>query len=553
MIDYAAHFRTRNVITPQSEPIPGSAQVQNSAGGYVWAVDDWKRLDRFLVLGTEGGSYYASERILTRENAGAIERCLKADGRRTVDRIVEVSQAGRAPKNDPALFALAMCAGLGNDTTVRLALLALPQVARIGTHLFHFAQFVEGFRGWGRGLRSAIGRWYTEKTPDALAYQAIKYQGRDGWTHKDLLRLAHPNAPTPAHAALFRWLIAGRDGLGERTITRGPKAAPRPWVYGAVESDSLPPILAAFEEAQTADGNRLVQLIQEYSLPMEVVPTEKRTPQVYEALLPHAGLTWLFRNLGNLSKCGLLTRGAWDRIKVVTTRMTNAEELKRARVHPIQVLAALATYGGGHGIRGKGEWPVVPEVLDAADQAFYLAFGAVEPAGKRTVLGLDISGSMGRAQINGIPNLTARTASSAMAMLALKTEPRCTTIAFTDHPTEIDLSKYRRLDDVCKYTDSLPMGGTDCSLPMVWARNKKIEVDTFIVYTDSETWAGKVHPTQALQQYRREMGIPARLAVVGMCSNGFTIADPNDSGMMDCVGFDTAAPNVLAAFSRGDV
>lgn len=47
------------------------------------------------------------------------------------------------------------------------------------------------------------------------------------------------------------------------------------------------------------------------------------------------------------------------------------------------------------------------------------------------------------------------------------------------------------------------MGGTDCALPMIHAREKKLEVDVFIVYTDSETWYGKVHPCKALKQYRK--------------------------------------------------
>ena len=43
-------------MTPQSMPIPGSNQIQNSAGGYTWADDPWQLLDRFLILGTEGGT-----------------------------------------------------------------------------------------------------------------------------------------------------------------------------------------------------------------------------------------------------------------------------------------------------------------------------------------------------------------------------------------------------------------------------------------------------------------------------------------------------------------
>ena len=57
-MSYLKRFGTRRV--PQTAPIPGSGQARNSAGGYAWAVDDWMRLRRFLILGTEGGSYYPS-------------------------------------------------------------------------------------------------------------------------------------------------------------------------------------------------------------------------------------------------------------------------------------------------------------------------------------------------------------------------------------------------------------------------------------------------------------------------------------------------------------
>ena len=55
-INYARIFNRR--VTPQSQPIPGSNQVRNSNSGYSWAVDDWTRLDRFLILGAEAGTYY---------------------------------------------------------------------------------------------------------------------------------------------------------------------------------------------------------------------------------------------------------------------------------------------------------------------------------------------------------------------------------------------------------------------------------------------------------------------------------------------------------------
>jgi hypothetical protein len=86
--------------------------------------------------------------------------------------------------------------------------------------------------------------------------------------------------------------------------------------------------------------------------------------------------------------------------------------------------------------------------------------------------------------------------------------------------------------------------------PMLWAARNELNVSGFITYTDSETWAGKIHPSQALRQYRNEFVGNAKAVVVGMTSNGFTIADPNDRGRLDVVGFDTTAPAVIADFVR---
>ena len=127
MMSYAKLFSLRR--NPQSEPIPRT--VPNSAGGHAFPVSDWTRLDRFLVLGSEGGSYYAGPVALTRDNARAVLRCLAEDGPRVVAAIVAVSEAGRAPKQDPAIFALALAASAEGEhalATRRAALAALPRV-----------------------------------------------------------------------------------------------------------------------------------------------------------------------------------------------------------------------------------------------------------------------------------------------------------------------------------------------------------------------------------------------------------------------------------------
>jgi 60 kDa SS-A/Ro ribonucleoprotein len=177
MSNYLAGAYSKRV-TPQSESIPGEVQIQNAAGGFVYNLDKWKRLERFLVLGAEGGTYYVGERKLVRENAKNVEDCIAEDGKRAIEMIARVSDEGRAPKNDPAIFALALGASADDPVTRALALGALPKVCRIPPHLFHFVTYVKQFRGFGRGLKRALGDWYNEMPVERLAYLVVKYQSR---------------------------------------------------------------------------------------------------------------------------------------------------------------------------------------------------------------------------------------------------------------------------------------------------------------------------------------------------------------------------------------
>ncbi len=297
-----------------------------------------------------------------------------------------------------------------------------------------------------------------------------------------------------------------------------------------------------------------MKLITDYRLPRETLPTQWLSdPDVWATLLPHMGLTAMIRNLGTLSKIGLLAEGNRPTIDFVVNSITSADQLRRARIYPVAVLSALLTYKQGHGVRGSSEWTPVTRIIDALDAAFYQSFGNVTPSGKRMVLALDVSGSMTGGQIAGVPGLSPRVGSAAMALITAATESDYRIMGFGHQLVPINVSPRQRLDDVVKAIGAIPMGGTDCALPMLWALENKIKADTFVIYTDSETWFGKVHPIQALAQYREKMQIPAKLVVVGMVSNGFTIADPDDAGMIDVVGFDTATPQVISDFSQASL
>ncbi len=544
MIDILRSFTLRK--TPQSRPAD-RRQVPNSAGGFTFEVSDEQRLRRFLVLGTDGGTYYTSAPTLTLEAAQFVVQLAEFDPQLLVDTIVDVSLRGAAPRQQPALFALALAASVADDAGRARALAALPQVARTGTHLFLFATYVEQFRGWGRGLRRGVAQWYLDRGVDELALQVVKYRQREGWSHRDLLRLAHPVTVEPDRAALFDW-VAGRE--------------PAPEV-------ALPRLVEGFRRAQSAAPEAIPGLIGDYGLTWEMLPDEALTRPATWAALLQRGMpqTALLRQLPRLTRLGLLAPGG-DWLAPVTAALVDPARLRRARVHPISVLIAMRTYAAGRGLRAGGgapgaTWEPVAAVVDALDAAFYAAYGAVEPTGRRTLLALDVSGSMG-SSVSGLP-LTAREASTALALVTAAVEPVGATqiVGFTGAGATyrmvdgagvlsgLAISPRQRLDDALRVTAGLPFGPTDCALPMQWALREGRAVDTFVVYTDNETWHGSEHPHQALRRYREATGIPARLVVVGMTATRFTIADPSDAGMLDVAGFDVSVPQVVADFSRG--
>jgi 60 kDa SS-A/Ro ribonucleoprotein len=527
-------FHGRAAGTLQTQPQPDRAQARNDAGGFVYALDRWARVDRFLILGAESGTYYATAHQLTKENAVNLVEAIREDGTRVVARVIAISESGRAPKLQPAIFALAACAGFGDEATRRYALTdGVRRVCRTGSHLLTFCSYIEQFRGWGRGLRKGLRAWYEAKPVRDLAYQVLKYQNREGFTHRDVFRLAHPLATDAERAALYAWIVKG-DVPGEE--------------FPAL---SLLRAHATAQASEDVDAATCAELVRATGVPREALPSAwLKEPRVWEALLPSLPMTALIRNLAALTRVGLLTPKG-EATPQVIARITDRAALRKARIHPIALLAALTTYKAGHGARGSTTWNPVPAVVDALDAAFALAFENVEPTGARTLIGLDVSGSMSCGTIAGIPGITPRVGAAAMALTFVRTETDVHVMAFADTFVPFAIGVDESVDSVVKRTAALPFMGTDCSLPMLYALERRLAVDLFVVLTDSETWAGTIHADEALRLYRARMGIAAKLVVVGMTSNGFTIADPDDAGMLDVVGFDAAAPALIAGFARG--
>jgi 60 kDa SS-A/Ro ribonucleoprotein len=522
--------------------------VKNTdGGGYAFQIGDEARFERFVILGNEGGTYYASERELTIQNANVVLRIMaKADtAMSALNTLAEISDLGRAPKNDPALFALAIATASGDQIVRKRAWEFLPKIARIGTHLFKFAQYREAMGGWGPLARKGVANWYLAKSPNAVAFQALKYQQRDGWSHRDLLRLSHAHSKIDGDPMNAVFSAITHPEFSEFKVRDEQRVA-----YGIerlIGEGRLPLLFEGVMKARRASSAKeIAGLIQDYGLQREMLDTKwHNDPIVLVALFEKQPMTAMLRNLGNLSKAGVLIPMSVI-AKEVCARLRNEELLAKARIHPLSILLAQRTYGSGKGRRGKGEWVVVPQVVDALEEAFLLSFNYAPRTGKRWMLGVDVSSSM-TSQI-GDTGISSCEMAALMALVIAKREEEYFVGGFASGYVDLKITAKDTLKSAAKKAQKSNFGLTDIGSAITYAFKNKIPVDVFMLLTDNEGNCGE-QPMTVVQRYRDKHGINSKLVSCAFTASEYTIGDPTDPRVLNCVGLDANVPAVVADFA----
>lgn len=537
--------------TPQTQPIPGEKQVKNAAGGYVYDKDLWNRLEDFLILGTTGGTYYVGEDKLTAENADVLFQAISEDGPRVVALLTEISTARppRAPKQRPALFALAACYAKGDADTRQAAKIALPRVARTTDHLAQFFGYYKNLGGKqtgrgtapvvGRSLRTALGSWFLEGDPDSVAFKVCKARQRktpagEAFDLKDVLRIAHPTAEASARKALFGW-IAGNTP-------------------DDIAADFLPSVDRFLKAKAVTSKAEAINAVNELRVPWEFLPdTFLKDPDVWAALVDTIGMTALIRNLARMTRLGTL-KPMGDATSRAVARLTNGDALLKARIHPMDAWLAMRVYASGRAQPNPRAdvqtWAPVPAILDALEETYELSFGSVQPSGKKLLVAVDSSGSMGQiVHAGGSPLGSAYHVGCAMAVMLARIEKGNVHVIDVDtrvHPSKV--TPRTNLREIVRWQPS--GGGTDLSLPFAWATREQMNVDGIVVFTDSETWAGRAHPSQALRAYRGSVNADARVVIAAMTAVGYSIGNPSDPGVLNVAGLDASLPLVVNGFIR---
>jgi 60 kDa SS-A/Ro ribonucleoprotein len=530
------NFFTKNkTTTPQNQPIPGREveMMKGRSGGWMFDAGIWKMLRRCLLVGTTQSTYYAGKQELTEDFVTVVKQAVAENPSRVAEEILYASD-GRAINNSAPIFALVLLS-MGETPEAKQAFGEIfPQVVRTGSHFYEWLNYTKSLRGFGKIVREAGKSWLSREDVKSLAYQLLKYQQRQGFTNRDALRLFHVKPLTENHRQLYEWVVKGWADLPTEIPS---EALAQIWWYEWLKRNPS-------ETHQAILQGRLTHEM--------AAPVGKMDKEAWQLLFQEMPIGAMLRNLGSLTELGVLRADEDANLSRVEAVLNNKEHLRKGRIHPIYVLKALKTYeSGGRLGRSKKTWSPVPRIVNILEKAVELSFDVVEPTGKVFMHAVDVSGSM--SSLVADMGLSCCEIATTMALVTAKAEKNYMIRGFATEFRELNITAKDSFSSAVRKSSNQNFGGTDASVAYEWMIKNKFKADVVCFWTDSESWAGYKHPSQALAQYRKKVNPDVKAVYVTLTPYQITLVDPKDPLSWDLAGFDPSTPRIIQMLAMGEL
>ena len=530
-------FNNQNTGTPQTQFIPGreAEMIRGRSGGFMFDAGMWQMLRRCLLIGTAKSTYYAGKQELTEDFVSVLREAIASDPDRVAQEILYASD-GRAINNSAPIFALVLLS-MGESSQAKKAFTEIfPQVVRTGSHFYEWLNYTKSLRGFGKIVREAGKNWLSRQDVKALAYQLLKYQQRLDFSHRDALRLFHVKPPTDEHQQLFEWVVKGWSELPAEVPNN---ALAQIWWYEWLKQNPI----------QVHEAIAKGRLTHEMA-----APVGKMDKSAWQLLFDEMPIGAMLRNLGSLTELGVLqvanTRRNLERVEAV---LNNRQHLRKGRIHPIDVLKALKTYqSGGKLGRSQKTWIPVPRIADILEKAVELSFDVLEPTGKVFMHAVDVSGSMSGGVVQSV-GLSCCEIATTMALATAKAEKNYMIRGFATDFCDLNITCKDSFSSAVKKASNQNFGGTDASVAYDWMIKNKFKADVICFWTDSESWAGYKHPSQAISQYREKVNPNIKAVYVTLAPYRITLVDPKDPLSWDLGGFDPGIPRIIQMLATDEL
>ncbi|XP_015596736.1 60 kDa SS-A/Ro ribonucleoprotein [Cephus cinctus] len=538
------------------------------------------RLSRYLYIGKEylnyqSGNWFAHNYYEVNKVPSIIELAMsKKKHEYVVELIQKAFQSNLVPNPETLVFALAVCVKQDKCESLRTkAYNLVSYICAKPQHFFLFIKFVSELSktelkksgGWGHGLKNAVCKWYTKTNSLDLAEKVTQYRGKYGWTHKDIIKLSHIR-PTTAVGFNFilKYIMYGLETAKKEASCQTKNKVP---TFTCVQS-----ILEYIEDVEAfkhcEDEHCAAALIEKQKLQLEHVPSHLiKSEEVWNSLIPLMDLSTLLNNLQRIHNMKMLKPNSLTVAKIID-EITNEENIKKAKIHPIAVLIALRNYESSgrplsyekRKVREEAKKPLPPPpkpnqtIVEALNKMLNLSWANVNNSTKRYMITINVSKSMleNKTWHNG--NINPVEAGCIIALSLSRSSPSVVIATYNNNTVqEVDIPKTATLPDVMKLLVEAQHGNVRLSSPITWAMSQKREIDVFINVV--EQIDPKVEPQEsynsrnAIEDYRNEMSISnAKLINCAMCSPKVPRHKHEDPNILTTCGFDIGVPMVIEAF-----
>ena len=421
-----------------------------------------ERVVQVLTMNTLGNTFYAKGSKLVLEAIEVLRECAMENPEFLAKACVYARTEGLM--KDLPVMGLVILSTAKDKAPFRNA---FNRVVLIPDDLRNFVQIcrsgqIKGRKGFGGCVVEPVRQWLNNMSE----YHTVKYGSKasKSMTMRDILRLCHPKPADAAVSERFGWLCKGWESVSD-------------------EPSKTNPLIWALEKLKgTTDKEEVNTLLEEYSLPFEVVvPTVSSTgTEVWERLLRKAPYFNLLRSLNTYARHGVFKNEA--NVEYAVQRLTNQQAIQRSRVLPFRFFDAWKAF-----TRNNSEYPQLAEALRTALERSFVnlpSFGDLKLA-----IGSDVSGSMmWEFSPNGTTSYLDICAIFTAALLK-KSENLVYPLPFNHEVVPCQMSKHDSLLSSAEKLTALGGGGTAIGAPAEYLIDHSINVDVFIGITDNEDWA----------------------------------------------------------------
>jgi len=432
---------TQLFATSRGRFVP-AANAINEAGGTAYLRDAKSALALYAATGCLNGVFYSDAET---QLAQVLALC-DAVPAEFVAKTAVYARERAYMKDMPALL-LAYLAQRDGAAMARV----FERVIDNGRMLRNFVQILRsgtvGRKSLGSRPKRAVQQWFERASVQSVLNASV---GRNP-SLADVIKMVHPKPANAERAALYAWLI------------------------GKATSDAaLPPVLRAFEAFKLSAQEPVPEL------PFQFMTALPLTDAHWKAIARRASWQTLRLNVNTFARHGVFEDAAF--VAWAANRLRDAEEIRRARVFPYQLLAAY-----------NAASPGVPQpILDALQDAMELATANVPPVPGRVVVAVDVSGSMA-SPVSGVRRgATSKVRCVDVAALLAASIKRVNTeariVPFAQAVKPLRLNPRDSVMTQARELAALLGGGTAVSAPLALLNAEAAPVDLLVVVSDNQSW-----------------------------------------------------------------